>query len=475
MCSVADGAIQFKRQLESDGRHVLLSASTIEAVSRSVGYRGRRCFWTPAVTAMTFLRQILCGNCSCRQAVSMTVSQSAAGDAGLGGAREGWVSGDPSAYAQARSRLPLVWFAALHRSVVDGLLRRVAPTRGRDRAAPAPRWCGRRVFLVDGSTVSMSDAPALQAAFPQPYGQKAGCGFPQARLTAIFCHASGALLDLAVDSLRFQELSLLRRMMKHFRHGDVIVGDRAYHSYVDFVQWVRHGLDVVLRLNEAAWPNLSTRRRLGPDDQIAVWHRPKGRNRQLTPAQWSELPETVTVRLVRVRVAIRGFRTRRMELMTTLLDAATFSADALAELYRDRWMAELNLRHLKTTLRMEVLRGQSPDMIRKEVFMYAVTYNLVRTFMWHAAVATGRDPRRLSFAGAQQRVAAMLPYLGLCRTSRQRRALTRRLLEFIAADRLTDRPDRIEPRARKRRPKSYPPLSIPRTRYRQNLLKKYAA
>lgn len=466
MHSLTDGAVRLKRGIQSRTAELPLSASTLDAVSGTVGYHGRRCFWTPAVTLMTFLRQILHGNCACRQAVAITLAQSAADDAGRGGLPDGCVSGDPSAYAQARARLPLAWFAALHGRVAESLQARVGATR---------RWCGRRVFVVDGSTLSMPDTPSLQQVFPQPYGQKPGCGFPSLRLTAIFCHASGAVLDLAVDALRTREPSLLRRMLDRFRPGDVIVADRAYHGYADLADWTRRGLDVLLRLNEAACPDLRSVRRTGRDEQIAEWHRPTHRPRRLTAAQWADLPETMTVRLLRVRVRTPGFRTRRLELLTTLLDANAYPAEDVARLYRDRWMAELNLRSLKTTLGMDVLRGKSPDVVRKEVMMYAVTYNLIRTLMWQAAEAHGRDPQRLSFAGAQQRIAAMLPYLGMCRTNRRRRALATQLLKWIAADMLPHRPDRIEPRAVKRRPKSYVPLSIPREKYRRNLRQTHAA
>ena len=461
MASIAAYAGQFKRRLTISGPSVaLIDARLIRDVCRSVGYRGRRRFWTPTLTALTLLRQILHGNCSCRQAVAMTLSQSAAR------AGQNWVSGDPSAYVQARARLPLRWFAELHRRVADSV---------RQRVADAARWCGRRVYIVDGSTLSMADTPALQGAFHQPPRQKPGCGFPQARLTAIFCHASGAVLDLAADSHRVSETTLLRRLLHRFQPGDVILADRGFHGYAGMVGFVRHGLDVVLRLNEAAWPDIRPVRRLSNDDQIAIWHRPRVRPRRLPRREWEQIPETMTVRLVRFRVNTSGIRSRRFELVTTLLDERAFPADELARLYRDRWLAELNLRSLKTTLGMDILKGQTPDIVYKEVFMYAVAYNLIRGLMWHAAATFEQDHRRLSFAGTQQRILATLPYLNSSHSSSKNHRIVARLLESIVADKLPLRPGRVEPRAVKRRKKSYVLLSIPRKLYRHRLLKTHAA
>ena len=483
MASIASFRRRLKEQAAisiSDGKW--LSAGLVEDICRTVGHRGRKCFWTPALTALTFLRQILHGNCACRHAVAMSLDQAiafgGAGDRARGAdaasgetqaerieTQADRMSGDPSAFVQARARLSLAWFAELHRRMADSVRARVADAR---------RWCGRRVYIVDGSTLSMPDTPELQRTFGQPYGQKPGCGFPQARLTAVFCHASGALLDLAADSHRVSEQTLLRRMLSRLQPGDVILADRGFHGYAGLVDFVRRGLDVVMRLNEGAWPDLRRLRRLSKDDQIAVWHRPQARPRRLSRQEWDQIPETMTVRLVRYRVSTPGFRSRRVELLTTLLDDRTFSADDLAGLYRDRWLAELNLRGLKTTLGMDVLKGKTSDIIHKEVFMYAVAYNLIRGLMWQAATDHDCDPARLSLAGTQQRVLAMLPYLALNHSTHGNRRLVQRLLKSIAADPLPFRPNRIEPRAVKRRPKSYVPLSITRARYRR-FLKSHAA
>ncbi|MCB9856564.1 MAG: transposase [Phycisphaerales bacterium] len=240
-------------------------------------------------------------------------------------------------------------------------------------------------------------------------------------------------------------------------------------------EWRRHGIDVLLRLNEAPLPNLRPLRRLDRNDTLIVWRRPKNRIRHLSPEQWAVLPESMHVRRVETTVAAYGFRTQHIQVLTTLLDEAAYSAESIAALYRDRWMAELNLRSLKTTLNMEVLRGKSPDIVRKEVYMYAVAYNLIRSLMWRAARSRDGDPRRLSFDGARQRITAMAPFLEILHAHSDRVALLQRLLELVAADKLPNRPDRIEPRAVKRRPKTYLRLTQSRSKIRAKLRKTHAA
>lgn len=446
------------------------SEATIHDVGQQVGHRWRACFWTPSMILVTFLRQVLFGNCSCRQAVAFTLAEAAAEHVGVGGRPTGasdvegaLVSSDPSGYSHARQRLPLKLLTRLSRLLSD---------RSREHVGEGLLWCGRRVRLVDGSTVSMPDTPELQKAFPQPAGQKRGCGFPMVRLTAIFCWASGTLLDWACDSLRVHEVRLFRRLIDHLLPQDVVVGDRAFGSYYDLALLLQRGVDGVFRLHGSRPTDLRRGHRLGRYDRQVTWRRPYARPPGVTPKQWEAIPEALTLRQVRVSVNVPGFRSQRIELITTLLDAEVFSREELGRLYRDRWMAELNLRHLKTTLGMEVLHCKSPDMIRKELAMYAIAYNLVRLLMWQAATAGGRDPRRLSFAGAQQRTLAMLPYLRLCKTAHQQQTLMAYLLSTLAADVVPYRPDRIEPRCVKRRPKSYLPLSRPRNEYRAWLKKR---
>jgi hypothetical protein len=472
----------FSRQLKSEllssaAAAALLREEDVAAACRAGHHRGRSCFWRPAVTILTFLRQVLNGNCSCRQAVQLTIAASAAGDvgvgpesdvgvgpvgdAGVGPEGDGRVSGDPSAYGQSRQTLPRATYDDLARRTSESVKRAVGHTR---------LWCGRLVRLVDGSSVSMPDTGELQHAFPQPSGQKRGCGFPVARLVGLFCWSSGALLELVEASLRVGELTLFRRLMDRIESGAVVVGDRLFGSYYDLHLLMKRGLDGVFRLHQRRSADLRRGTHLGPCDHLITWTKSKKPPLGVSAATWADVPETLTVRHVRVIVETPGFRSRRIELITTLLDPEPYPAEELARLYRDRWAVELNLRHMKTTLKMEVLKCQSVEMVRKELRMYQIAYNLIRLLMWQAAEKHGRDPHRLSFAGTQQRINAMLPFRDLCRTAAQRAAWAEQLLEWIAADVLPDRPNRVEPRCVKRRPKNYRRLTRPRHEARRVLL-----
>jgi Transposase DDE domain len=454
MTSIAPHVRRFKSQiLSASSAGDFIEDDAIERACRQVGHRWRRCYWTPAVTILTFVRQVLNGNCACRRAVAMTL---ASGLSEPVAANDGMAC-DPSAYSQARQKLPRALLEQLNRQVVE---------RVRAFAGSSKRWCGRRVVIVDGSSASMPDTPQLQSTFPQPSGQKPGCGFPVARLLAIFCWASGCLEELLADSLHVSELSLFRRLLGRLPAGTVVLADTFFSSYYDLVLIQQDGLDGVYRLHQRRPTDLRFGMRLGIGDHLITWDKPKIPPRGVSPEDWAPIPQSLTVRHVRVNIDRAGFRRRSLDLVTTLLDAATYTTEDLAGLYRDRWMAELNLRSLKTIMGMEVLRCQSIDMVHKELLIYQLAYNLVRILMWRAAEEHSTDVRRLSHAGTMQRIAAVLPHLQHCRTTAAQAVMMRRLLNWIAADTLPDRPGRFEPRCVKRRPKQYTFLTKSRRSYR---------
>ncbi len=429
----------------------------VDAACTAAGHRGRRCFWTPTRMLWTFLMQVLHPDCSCRGAVAMALAEQVAeGD-------DPGMSADPSAYSQARGRLP----TEVLRHCMG-----VAAQTVRDAAGEGYLWFGRRVWLVDGTRCSMPDTPSLQRAFGQPDGPQSGCGFPVAMLTGLFCWASGALLDVAIGPYRDSELRLWRRLWTWLQPGDVIVGDRLYCTYVDLAGLIGRGCDAVCRLHQRRKVDWRTGRKLGPNDRLMQWERPtrRGRGRSVTVRQWRQLPETLDVRLVRGTVGAPGFRTRALIVATTLLDPVAYPAAAILALYGDRWTVELRLRDIKTTLGMDILRSKSPAMVRKEIYMHLLAYNLIRQLMVSAAVAHGRNLHRLSFAGTIQHVDAVLPYLQLYVGTPRGDRLVTLLLDWIAHDTVPDRPGRIEPRARKRRPKKYGLLNKPRKQLRKELV-----
>ena len=316
----------------------------------------------------------------------------------------------------------------------------------------------------------MPDTPALQDVFPQPEAQKSGCGFPVARLVVLFCWASGAILQCAIGNLHIAEISLLRQYWHAWlTAGDLLLADRHYCSYGDLVRLNAMGVWAVFRLHARRLVDFRHGKRLGRDDQLLIWTRPAqwfasfGISRQ----QFQRLPETLLVRQIRITEVPRGFRSRTIVVVTTLLDPIRYPADEIRALFRDRWTAELNLRSLKIGLGMDLLRGESPDVVRKEIAMHLLVYNLIRLVMWQAAVRHGRNLHRLSFAGTLHRLRAVLPllmYLGVHQAV-ARKNLLDQLLVWIASDLLTERPDRTEPRRKKRRPKEYSLLNRPRHWY----------
>lgn len=431
----------------------------LEAACHAEGHVWRDRFWTPLQTMWTFLLQVLHVGSSCRQAVAMALAEQATGG------RQSLPSEDASAYCQARKRLP--W------KVLQTCVREIGQ-RLRDEVAQTITWCGRRVWLVDGTTCSMPDTPDLQAAFTQPDAQAPGCGFPVAKIVGLFCWASGAVLEAAVGPLWMSELHLWRVVWRALRPGEIVVADRFYCSFYDLVGVVRRGCDAVFRLHQARPADFRRGKRLGAMDRLVTWRRPtwEARPRRMTRREWKGLPHTLTVRLIRFVADHPGFRSRTLVVATTLLDPLEYPAERIAALYRDRWLIELRFRDIKTTMGMEVLRGKTEDIVRKEILMHLLAYNLIRGLMWQAAAEHGRPLHRLSFAGTVDRLNTLEPYLQLYHGTDRAERLYRLLLRCIAHDLLPDRPGRIEPRAVKRRPKPYARLNRPRYILRQALLRK---
>ena len=430
-----------------------LSSRAIEGACRELGHVWRESFWSPTVTAITFCFQVLSAEKTLRAAVADLLTQLTA----LG--QEDVPSADPTAYCQARQRLP--------GDVLTGMLGHVVQ---RIKACPtsASAWQGRRVWLGDGTTVSMPDAPELQKAFPQPAGQKKGCGFPVARLAALFCWTTGAIVDVAIDSLHTHELTLFRKLWHHFRSGDVVVYDRAACAYTDITRLLNNGVFCAFRMHQRRKADFRKGKRLGKDDQRVQWPRPRQwlKSMGISREAFEQLPETLDVRMVRITDIPKGFRSRTIVVITTLLDPVETPADDIRALYRDRWLTELNLRSIKVQLGMDILRGQSVDVVRKEIVMHLVVYNLIRLLMWQAAQTHGRNLHRLSFAGTLHRLRDVLPLVLGARQNAEAQRLMAQLLSWIADDLVPDRPNRLEPRRKKRRPKQYSLLVKPRHQYR---------
>ena len=316
----------------------------------------------------------------------------------------------------------------------------------------------------------MPDTAASQAAFPQLPSQRPGVGFPIARLVVVFSLAVGTAIDAALGPFLGEgngEQALFRALHGCLGAGDVLLADRGFSSYWELAAALSRGADAVCRMHQSRSCDFRFGRRLGSEDHVVEWPRPP-RPDWMDKAAHAAMPRALSVREVRVRAGRPGFRTRVLVVATTLLDAATYSRDDLAALYRARWAAELDLRDLKVTLHMDVLRGKTPAMVRKEVWAHLLGYNLLRGLMAGAASGAGLPASALSFKGALQAVTAFAPVLWSARAA-EVGALIRRLREAIARHRVGGRPDRFEPRERKRRPKPYPWLKEPRAARRSRL------
>lgn len=426
----------------------VLPADRIERALREERAAWRERVFTPVLTVWAFLTQVLDPVKCCRAAVARVMAWlDAEGSPPCGSGTGG--------YCKARTRLP------------EGLLARLARETGRALHDGAPDrwlWRGRRVLVADGTGLSMPDTPGNRAAYPIPGSQKPGVGFPQARLVALFSLAVGAVVDAAIGPSRGKqtgENALLRSIAGSVATGSVLLADRYFAGWFDLALWAERGVDVVSRVHQKRATDFRRGRRLGSGDHVVRWpkrQRPDWMDRDT----YLRLPDELEVREVRVRVGQRGFRTRVLVVVTTLTDPAV-SAGEIADLYRRRWEAELDLRSVKVTLGMDVLRCQSPGMVRKEIWAHLLGYNLLRTVLARAAVAGRREPRSLSVAAAVQGLAAFAAALA----SGTGHGL---LLRFVLAYRVGNRPDRIEPRMRKRRPKPYPPLPVPRSEARRRLL-----
>lgn len=401
--------------------------------------------YSPAVTVWVFLAQCLSADHSCRDAVAGLIAWRLAHGQTACSARTG-------AYCTARDNVP-----------EEACLRLMRDTgRRTERDAPAEwRWCGHRVLDVDGSTFTMPDTPANQAEYPQMACQKRGCGFPIARIVVVFSLAVGTVLDATLGKYQGKqtgENSLFRTLHPVLEDGDVVLADRYFSGWFDIALVRRRGAHVVVHKHQLRPTDFRKGQRLGPDDQLVCWKKPQCPS-WMSAAEYAELPDTLMLREVRVRVAQQGFRTKVLVVVTTLLDAERYPTEEIAKLYRRRWDAELNLRSLKVVLQMDHLRCLTPHRVRNEFFMHLVAYNLIRHTMAATAVRAGAEPWTISFKGTLQTLLSMLPLLA---TAISTDAWCAALLEAIAAHRVGNRPDRFEPRLKKRRPKPYKKLLKPR-------------
>jgi len=407
----------------------------------------RERLYGPLTTVVLFIEQVLGADHSCQSVVAQGLSARVA----LG---QTPCSLNTGPYCKARQRLAV--------GLVERLARQIGTRLLAAQSAPW-LWRGRNVKLVDGTTVSMPDTPRNQNVFPQPRGQKPGLGFPIARLVGIVSLSCGAVLEWAVgpcEGKKTGETAMLWGLMDKLCRGDVIIADRCFAGYFGIARLRQRGVDVLIRQHQRRQTDFRRGRRLGKRDHVVTWARPQ-RPSWMDQATYATMPELLVMRELRVA---------DLTLVTTLLDAEEISKLELVDLYGQRWQIELDFRSIKTVMQMEILRCKSPEMIHKEIAVHLLAYNLVRTVMAQAACVTNAFPRQLSFKATLQVLNAFEENLRFCPHAR----LTSRhgiVLASIGQVTLLDRPNRVEPRAVKRRPKPRKLMTEPRRVLRKRLFR----
>lgn len=428
----------------------LLPAEEIDDAVQATDYRDHGTLYTAVSTVLTFLGQILRVDRSCQRAVNALVAQRVAG-------AQTPCSADTGGYCKARKRLP------------EAVCTRLMQQSGAKLEAEAPAdwlWQGRRVLVADGSTLKIADTEANRREYPLQQRIVPGTSYPVVRVLVLFSLAVAGVIDGLMRPYQGKgtgETAMLRDLAVHFRPEDILLGDRYFSGYWDIAYWLRQGVDVVTRLSNNRTSDFRRGRRLGPDDHLIKW-RQTVRPDWITPAEAADYPSELVLREVRVRVEVPGFRVKEVIVVTTLLDAEAYPASAIAELYRRRWQAELQLRDLKTQMGMEQLATKSPALVRKEFAMYLLAYNCVRRIAVEAALATGLQPWQVSFKGAWQSLTEFLARLHGCLDVV---AWLEALLVTAAQTQVGNRPNRHEPYRVKRRAKAFPTLKKPRSEYKK--------
>jgi hypothetical protein len=441
---------QILRQFKADVAKAV-SPETITKICGYLHYKWRDRVLNPVTTVHVFLLQILYGNTACTALPRL---------AGL--------CFTASAYCGARMRLPLALFQELLQEVCDALYPEVQNNG---------RWRGHRTWHIDGSSFSMSDTPELQAHFGQPSNQGKGCGFPVAHILTLFHAGTGLLLKVLASPMRTHDMRHAATMHPELEEGDILLGDRAFASFVHLALLFLRNMHGVFRCHQRQIVNFRVNRkhtgknkpkkgmprsryvkRLGRYDQLVEYTKPKDQPKWMDEAEYARLPETVQVRELRFLTPQKGHRTKVITLVTTLLDPIAYPKAALAELYLSRWQIEVNLDHMKTTMGMAVLHCKTVEGVLKELYMFALAYNLIRLVMLEASRRQKVPPDRISFIDA----------LRWLRDAKADTKLTPLVVNPF-------RPNRLEPRVIKRRMKEYPLMTKPRSVLRKSLPRKRGA
>lgn len=364
-----------------------------------------------------------------------------------------WQSTCTNAFCMARARLPLDWLRALWWQLAQRLV---------DASPPLVGCHGRRVLVVDGTTIQTPDTPSNQQSWPQASMQQPGCGYPYLLVVGLFCLSSGALLRAVHGAVKCHEARLFALLRRSLKRGDVLVGDRGFWSFPNLALLQSRGVDALFRARYAERIDWSQGQRLGSGDRLVTMSKPVTPSRVMGRRLWKRLPQQITLRRVRATLQRPGHRPQSLVITTTLLDPVAWPAEQIIALYVRRWRVELCFDDLKTTLQAERMRCLSPALVRRELLLHAIAYNLVRALMLEAAQGVLAPLERISFKGTLDTLRQWSELIAAQSTLAKRRQALRDMLLLCGHDQVPERPGRSEPRCLKTRPKSYQLLTKPR-------------
>lgn len=417
------------------------------------------------VTFIGFLNQVLLNTSSCSVIVKKIQSWRVS-------KRKKVQSSATGGYVKAKMKLHITFLKDVFNHTVKKLTARETSDH---------MWLNRIVKVVDGTGISMPDTKKNQNAYPQNGAMKKGCGFPQLNMTAIFSLGTGALLGYEIGNKHKSENRLWIKLWKTLNPYDIVLGDKGFCSYANIASLLMKKVDSVLRFKGKLNGKRLTRiKNLGRNDCLYKIAKPNNPSKLFTKLQWAKIPDEITVRIVKVPVIRKGFRSKEFVIVSTLLDHTLYSPEKLGELYLKRWSIELYFKDIKTTMGMEILKSKTPTQVKKEICMFAIGYNLIRNIILDSSSQTGTDISKISFSGTIQQLDQWLHlFISPDLTLKDYRNLLYQFHTAIAQKLIPNRPGRNEPRAKKRRAKNYNLMNKPRhkmiiTNHRNNISKKNA-
>lgn len=489
---------QFHRNLLTTGESIpfqeIVDANFLQDLAEKLKIEYRNRIFNPMTTVWTFLSQVLSADQSCRNAVTQFIASKAAQ---LG--RKPACSSATGAYCLARQKLPEEFFEACAKEVGTRLVNKAQKEQ-------EWLWKEREVLLADGSLLTLEDTKENQKEYPFSLKSKKKPSFPMVRVVALLSLSVGAVIDMRIGPYLGRgsgESPMLMKMLNSIRKGTVLAFDRLFANYFIIAKCLEQGIDIVSRFSASRRLDLAKGKRLAKNDYIITIQRPEAESTTIDKEGVKLLPKEMRVRIVVVHVHVKGFRSKKLHLVTTLLDHKKYPSPDIAILYGLRWQCELDLRSIKAIMKMNRLRCKTPSMVRKEIWIHILAYNIIRTIMAQACVIRKKllpdqdqkkrqseqnenskgslifsnksplpSPRQISFSAALQGFNAFRPILtGAKLKTIEWREYFLCMLQTIAVQKLTHRPFRIEPRAIRRRNKRYSCMHQPRAEARKHYWK----